>query len=206
MLARLFASLASRHGWSNLSTENQNRLRERVEQHVGFSKISRSEIVNLFTGDPHDFSMYRDHRFVLLAPSEKERNVLPAFSLACENEWRNFRLYLLLFTFDSDSMVTLGFRFESPERPGQQLGGNHNFFHLQMLDQDTNTSIPLLTWMPIHQPSVPLGAKSWVGIVLAMLIAVYGARDATKLLKEESISVPGISKYANELDALVRPS
>ncbi len=70
-----------------------------------------------------------------------------------------------------NSVVGLGYRFESPD-----IGGEHAFFHLQQIIELGNGThaLPTPQWIPQYKLAVPLDVKSDVGLLLCMLASIYG--------------------------------
>lgn len=200
-LASLLGALAARKGWNSLQSDSLIQLQDQVQNTVRPRTIGRHELQRkLHSNPPQDFRTFQNLQFVLLEPPQGQGDILPAFAVDCTNGWQNFRIYLVLFTSHEGSLIALGFRFESPESPGGSSKGDHNFYHLQLMDNGSHRRIPFPEWIPAHQPSIPLNAENWMGLVLCMLISVYGARAANSILLEESF--PGLNNYARQIDAL----
>jgi hypothetical protein len=78
-----------------------------------------------------------------------------------------------LFLVDArdESVASVGYRFESPDNPGE-----HRFFHLQHIVELGNGvhRLPTPPWMPQSKLAVPLDVRTDVGLLLCLLASLYG--------------------------------
>ena len=118
--------------------------------------------------------------FIYLRPVRQMTNwIVPVLTLSFdfEADLHYMRLRLMLFTKDQrkNALQAIGFRFESPESEGDGL---HNYYHAQIIslfDKDNAlTAPPCPEWLPVTQPAFALDATSPLGLLVCMLVSLYG--------------------------------
>lgn len=198
VLGELFAGLMSRSDWSSLPRNSLVTLKEQIYKSTSLAMQDAEELRAKLRSDPP--GSIHSGRFILL-PASSKSNILCALAISLENTVPNFRLYLRMFSLDDKQPQVFGIRFESPETPGEGIGGAHNFFHAQHFQ----SSIPgcedaINTNLYHSQPSYPLDTDTWVGLAVCVLISVYGARETSELLKR--LEIRGLQPYVNKLHAM----
>lgn len=149
-----------------------------------------------------DIDFSRHHTVLYLPPLEKKNaDFVPMLSLQCQlNDDKEFiRLRIMLFclakTHDNaeEHLAGIGFRLESPssteydaDSPNEFAGqaeenderdGRHEFWHAQLMRSvGWGPAYDCPSWLPCDQPSFPLTAKSPAGLILSMLLTLYGKR------------------------------
>lgn len=111
--------------------------------------------------------------FLFLEPYERRGSLLPVLSLKIDLARLILRVRLALFTFDaSERPAAMGFRFETPEGPGQ-----HNYHHGQMIRSLSTESADLPqvpAWLSTTQPALLMSARSPFSLFLGILAGLYG--------------------------------
>lgn len=145
-------------------------------------------------------------KFLYLEPVPNDGPWWPLFTFICDfaSDRPLIRLYVGMFSFQEDAAANgsrvrgFGFRLETPEGSG---GGRHDFYHAQLItrfrrraDHDFLTGVP--TWLPDSQPSVPVRADSPVALLVALVVTLYDARGAGRLLG---------APFANEVRKYLAP-
>ena len=124
----------------------------------------------------------RDSNLFIHLEMTKDKKILPLVTLYSSDDWRHFRIYVLLAMTDPDSDSTLrnlAVRFETDEGHHTQANniGAHDFCHVQLcnyINKRVNKVTPI--WVPDSQPSIPLDADSQETLVLCMLTSLYGGK------------------------------
>jgi hypothetical protein len=110
-----------------------------------------------------------------------------------------------------------GLRFETPESWGGDAGtgpvdpddpgGHHDMFHAQpvrRLHQGLpRTELPGLRWLNTTQPSIPISATDLSGLVLAMLVSIYGRKRIVKRYQAQQLQA--LKKAAAQVSGLPTP-
>ena len=128
----------------------------------------------------------RDQRQFLFLEPIVEKRILPLLTLKTSNRWVSFRAYVLLTMLDQhEALQALAIRFETDEGIPHANGvtGSHDFCHVQLcryINDTTRATTP--SWLPESQPSLPLDADDQIGLVLCMLISLYGGRYVAERL------------------------
>lgn len=131
-----------------------------------------------------DLELRDQRQFLFLEPIDKK--ILPLLTLKTSNQWDHFRAYVLLTMLDEDEdLQALAIRFETDEGVPQANGvtGSHDFCHAQLcrrINDTTRATTPC--WLPESQPSLPLDAEDQIGLVLCILISIYGGRYVAERL------------------------
>ena len=112
--------------------------------------------------------------FLYLEPLENMRAIpIMTFQFDFSTSIPEVRLQLLLFLRDSDDeIVSVGYRFETPEGEGK-----HDFYHVQPIKtvrtqgQDRPHEGP--DWVPDDYPTFPVDADDPVGLLISLLVSLY---------------------------------
>lgn len=97
-------------------------------------------------------------------------------------------LQAAVFYLTGDDSYATGWRFESPEMPGDD--GNpstHGFYHAQpghsvrTLTGDHPLPVPERL-IPVGQPTLPLDARDEVDLLVCLLVSIYGLTEAQALI------------------------
>lgn len=111
--------------------------------------------------------------FLFLKPNERRGSLLPVLSLKIDLVRLILRVRLALFTFDAFGRpAAMGFRFETPEGPGQ-----HNYHHGQLIRSFSTESADLPqvpAWLSTTQPAFLMSARSPFSLFLGILAGLYG--------------------------------
>jgi len=162
---------------------------------------------------PSDSNVYVDfwekRKFIYLDPPQRESSAVPVLSLQC-----NFgcsipmvSLKLALYLLDERrDLRAIGFRFESPGGPGL-----HHYYHIQLIngfmrdapfyrghDQSVADSTAL-SWLPVTQPALPVGADKPVKLLLSLLISLYGVKYVGDLQINNSVLENQLTDYLREM-------
>lgn len=162
----------------------------------GYSPIKTIAIPGASDGS---FSMLRSHQYVFLKPPERE-TVLPIIGIDAM-DWRHFQVCLALFLRDENSNVhAIGMRFETAHGDG----GAHDFCHPQFVKSFRNNQpdLPTPPWIPETQPSIPIDAEDNIGMILCVLVSIYGGKEVWRVLTGDPID--GLTAHMSKLRALAR--
>jgi hypothetical protein len=116
--------------------------------------------------------------FLYLRPTEKGAFTVPALSLKADFRLSlpEVRIRLVLFLLDDQGdLRSLGYRFETPEGPGD---GRHDYYHVQPIRSvfkdrpGFQLSCPL--WFPDTHPTWPIDANDPITLCLSSLFSLYG--------------------------------
>ncbi len=127
-----------------------------------------------------DFASTR--RFLYLNPCNGQPTFVPVLSLKCDFSRPEPEVHLRvgLFLRYENEVRAIGLRLESPEGEG---GGIHDYYHAQYIthfyDGAPLKGAPL--WLPVAQPAMTLEADGPVGLLLSLLMSLYGLRQVSKL-------------------------
>lgn len=128
-------------------------------------------------------SSFRLNRYFYLTPVTESRIMVPRIQLESDFS-RNIpeiRCRLELFLLDHDlNIKSLGFRLETPEGMNDQYIGIHHYYHIQLIEPPTLR----VDCLPKTQPAFPLDADNPVGLILGLLLSLYGLDYLGKILKE----------------------
>ena len=121
-------------------------------------------------------------RFLYLNPCEGQPTFVPVLSLKCDFDrpQPEIRLRVGLFLRDQGEIRAIGLRFESPEGEDE---GIHHYYHAQYITYFYDGA-PLKgapPWLPITQPAMALEADGPVGLLLSLLVSLYGVDHVGRL-------------------------
>ncbi len=107
---------------------------------------------------------------------------MPVLSLNCDFSQAEPKVHLRvgLFLRHENEVRAIGLRLESPEGEG---GGIHDYYHAQYITYFYDGA-PLKgapPWLPITQPAMTLEADGPVGLLLSLLMSLYGLRHVSNL-------------------------
>jgi hypothetical protein len=163
-----------------------------------YPPFGRSEELEHFLPSAHrlvtDFAATR--RFLYLAPCNGQPMFLPVLSLKCDFSLLEPKVHLLvgLFLRHDNEVKAIGLRLESPEGEGD---GIHDYYHAQYISQFW-PGLPLKgapSWLPVKQPAMTLEADGPLGLLLSLLVSLYGLRDVSRL----ALGLPeGLRPYVEE--------
>ena len=152
-----------------------------------------------------DLGLRDQGRFLFLEPVVDEM-ILPLLTLHTSDDWVHFRAYVLLAMLDdSEEFRAIVIRFETDEGALQADGeiGSHDFCHAQLCRSIGNVrSASTASWLPESQPSFPLDADDQIGLVLCMLISLYGGRHVVRRLS--TTSTRRLHEHRQKVRALAR--
>ena len=147
------------------------------------------------------FDLLRHRYFIIMEPLTK-RSIVPVASIAFDFEAASpaMGLRVGLFFFDQSGQAGLlcsaGYRFETPSGST----GIHAFFHAQPIrafHQSGAFPLPMVaSWLPLTDPTFPLDARNVVGLVVCLLISLYGASFLSELARAGLLS--DIRRYIKE--------
>ena len=152
-----------------------------------------------------DVRFWKQQRYLWLEPSESKK-ILPLLTLMGSDQLVHFRLYTLLVMLDDKSeLQSLAIRFETDEGyPSRGGPGAHDFCHAQLCKYiDDNICATTPKWLPDSQPSIPLDANGQIGLVLCMLISLYGGAHVFDKLSESGDKA--LIGHMQNVRALQRP-
>jgi len=124
-------------------------------------------------------------KFLFLPPPENDGAILPVAALRFDFQRTvpELRIQVGLFTGTPDSPRAIGVRFETPEGTGA-----HNYYHCQLFRHYANTGrdtpLPIDHWLPTGDPTLPLGAKNSVALMVCLIASLYGRPAVEKLALE----------------------
>ena len=144
-----------------------------------FRRATEDEIESLVTANPEAGELHAWGGFIYLRPCQTRAWAVPILTVTyrfAEPTSLGLRLGLFLVNAADNSIASVGYRFESPDKPGE-----HGFFHLQHIIEMGNGTFALPTppWMPQSKLAVPLDVETDVGLLLCMLVSIYGPRSET---------------------------
>lgn len=132
-------------------------------------------------------SFQKTGRYLYLEPLQRGGRALPLLDV--EHDFRGsppkLGLRLMLFLLSGGKLRSIGFRFESPGNSGT----THGYWHVQLLSTlesprrrrrpgpehpEGALDLGALAWLPETQPALPLPTSSPVGLLLCLVISLYG--------------------------------
>lgn len=146
-----------------------------------FTPATEEELAALFSKAEVDVS--RINKFMFLAPLGTDSSVLPVASISC-NFRKNVpevRIQLGLFTAGAEKPRAIGLRFETPESHGA-----HNYYHCQFIKGfrtvGGGVALPDDGWLPTSDPTLLLGAKNSVALMVCLIASLYGRTEVDSLV------------------------
>ena len=200
-VAHMLSMFLSEYGWTDGPLVT---LRDQMFEKYRPSPVD-ARTLNGLLRNTTDLHLRDEHRFLFLEPVNDEM-ILPLLTLHTSDEWVHFRAYVLLAMLDeSENIQALVVRFEMDEGGLQANGaiGSHDFCHAQLCRSIGGvTSASTESWLPESQPSFPLDADDQIGLVLCILISLYGGRHVierlnmtgTKRLREHGQKVRALAR------------
>ncbi len=120
--------------------------------------------------------MFDKKAYLYMSPIAKDGFALPVARLSYDfaADRPSARLQVGLYTLVHARTQAVGFRFEAPTA----LTGAHCYWHAQPMrsyDRAGSPTLPSRTmWQPVSIPAFPLDAKGPIGLVMCLLISLYG--------------------------------
>ena len=139
--------------------------------------------------NPGGVGMKDSNLCVLLQATDRE-GIVPLLTFHGSRDWVNFRIYALLMKRDTkDQFQAFAIRYETDEGGRDQMAkGVHDFCHAQLCTSITaRLKATTDDWIPESQPSFPLDACDEVGLVLCMLVSLYGGRSVAERLRHTKV-------------------
>lgn len=128
-----------------------------------------------------DFKSSR--RFLYLDPCYGQPTCVPVLSVRTDFTQAppEVRLRVGLFVRHEDRVRSIGLRFESPESGDE---GIHHYYHGQFItrfyDGAPLKGVP--DWLPVTQPAITLEADGPVGLLLSLLVSLYGSAHVGQVI------------------------
>lgn len=197
-VADILSMFLSEYGWTDGPLA---KLRDQVFERYMPSPVDAYTLNGLLRNGA-ELGLRDQGRFLFLQPIVDEM-ILPLLTLHTSDDWVHFRAYVLLTMLDeSEGLQALAIRFETNEGSSQANGviGSHDFCHAQLCRYIGAKRATTKDWLPESQPSFPLDASDQVGLVLCMLMSLYGGRYVVTQL-----TVTGdrhLRKHLNKVRAL----
>ena len=169
------------------------------EHHIGAYDTPSKSVRAILEGIPYQYSRFSDSsalgnylptdaqpiadfkaapKFLYLRPIEKGTPTIPVVSLKSDfrRSLPEIRIRLALFVLGSGGETqALGYRYETPEGPGN---GRHDYYHVQpirVLHRDKpGFQLSTPDWFPDSHPAWPIDAKDSIGLLLTLLFSLYG--------------------------------
>ncbi len=165
---------------------------------VGYASIGEGEIELLLpTEDDVRSEFSRRRRYLYLNPIKVTPTLVPVLSIKADfgRSIPELRLRLGFFLMQEGQVKAFGFRFESPEGPGED-----HYYHAQFIHGFENDRPfgPEHIWLPVTCPTFPLDADNPVKLLLTLVVALYGLPSLTQV----KTSVAGIEKHLSEMRCL----
>lgn len=148
-----------------------------------FPPLEGETLGNILRKPEHDqaFDLSSLRQYIYLRPEPRNPEVLPIltfkYDFSSSDRLPELRLRLAFFKIASTSanpqhVRATGFRFESDEGEGP---GSHNYFHAQPITafDRHGPTLPCEHWLPDSYPAFPLEAKSYVGLIMALMCSIY---------------------------------
>jgi len=123
--------------------------------------------------------------FLYLRPIQTGAPTVPVLSFKTDfaRSFPKVRARLALFFIDGVEIRSLGYRYETPEGPGN---GRHDYYHVQpirVLYRDRpGFELPTAPWVLDSHPAWPVDASDPVTLVLSLLVSLYGLEFHKELL------------------------
>jgi len=199
LLVQILRDLASREAAWNAEADLRPELSDiyRYLERNLFRRCTEEEIEQVIQANPEAGDLHAWGGFLFLRPCETRVWAVPVMTM--EYQFApppriGLRLGLFLFDNESQSVVSTGYRYESPD-----AGGEHDFFHMQQITELGNRAFPLPTppWVSQNKPAVPLDAGTDVGLLLCLLAALYGPQS-------DVIAEIASSQYRNMLSTHIK--
>ena len=130
---------------------------------------------------PHPDTSIQVLKYLYLPPLEEDRDFIPLISARINfgSEIPQLSLRVGLFKSQAGQQpIFFGVRFETGHY-GQDLSSkNHNFCHLQLVEQPFTQSrlITCFSGLPKHYPAVLIPATCPTTLILCMLVSMYGIK------------------------------
>lgn len=193
-LSQILILLQKQYGRARPSLSNGLKKIDADIMGKGYSPITLRGIEGAANGS---FSTLNSQEYIFLKPPEGEA-VLPVIGIDAL-DWRHFQVCLALFLLDASSDIhAIGMRFET----AHGNGGAHDFCHAQFVRSFRNNQpdLPTPPWIPVTQPSIPIDAEDNIGLILCVLVSIYGAVEAWRVLAGDPIV--GLKSHMSNLRAL----
>ena len=123
--------------------------------------------------------------FIWLEPTSTTPAAIPVLAFEYSFDARKkvcLRVGIFVPGDDQYPVGAIGYRLETPEG-----GRSHNFHHAQhIIDFGPETRpLPCPRWIPTSQPALPISARDAVGLLVGLLVALYGVDSSviTNLLR-----------------------
>ncbi len=179
LLIQILRDLAVREvSWNaeNDLDENLSAIYRYLELH-SFRRCNEEEIENVLRTASAAGELHAWGGFLFLRPCQTREWAVPVLTVTYKSEEpASLALRLGLFLVSAEgAVVSLGYRFESPDLTGAE----HDFFHMQHIVELGNGSFALPTppWVPQTKLAVPLDVSTNVGLLLCLLASLYGPRS-----------------------------
>lgn len=125
---------------------------------------------------------YAGNRFLYLPPLDKNSAFIPILSFRYSFKGKEeVKLGLHLVTVHDEKLHAFGYRFETGHPAGKTGSvASHDFQHAQLCvtyDGPGDAPLPYIncpSWIPTTQPSFPLPANDYVGLLICLLVSLYG--------------------------------
>lgn len=152
--------------------------------------------------------LLEEGNFIYLTPVEKQGWMVPVLSIMYNFSGSKpvVRLRLALFLLDeNDTLKAIGYRFETPEsnvEVGEKspVVGDHDYYHAQLINGFDKTTqrwqLPCELWLPTSWPAFPLDAEDPVGLIVCLLVSLYGLNYISATL--------GTTPFKNELKSHIK--
>jgi hypothetical protein len=144
---------------------------------------TEEELAALFSKAEVDISGLK--KFLFLAPLGADNSVLPVATISCNFRRKvpEIRVQLGLFAEGQEKPRAIGLRFETPEGKGP-----HNYYHCQFITdyrtQAGGVPLPHNGWLPTKDPTLLLGAKNCVALMVCLIASLYGREEVDSLVFE----------------------
>ncbi|SRR6266404_1093932 len=148
-----------------------------------FTPATEQDISVLFK-DP-EAELSNINKYLFLAPPEGDTSILPvaAIRFNFQRLVPEVRLQIGLFTGAPEAPRAIGVRFETPEG-----AGIHNYYHCQLFSHyvigGKDIALPIDHWLPTKDPTLLLGAKNSVALMVCLIASLYGRTAVEKLALE----------------------
>jgi len=148
-----------------------------------FTPATEQDISVLFRNAEAELSNM--NKYLFLAPPESDATILPVAALGFDFQRvvPEVRVQVGLFTGNPESPRAIGVRFETPEGTGV-----HNYYHCQLfshyMTNGQSVPLPVDHWLPTGDPTLLLGAKNSVALMVCLIASLYGRPAVEKLVLE----------------------
>lgn len=148
--------------------------------------IGESEIDALFADSRELKADFPKRAVLYLPPLQREREFLPVLSLCCDlsDAKTDFKVRVMLVRgFQGLKPYGVGFRLETPHGEGR-----HDYYHAQPVrDLGWPPAVECPSWFPVKEPSFPLLARSPVGLMLCLLLSLYGLKYCWEFVNQYQV-------------------